>query len=160
MGGTPCCWWGGTPFQVWAGGYLIPGLDLGGVTPSCSWGVPPSRIRTGVPPVQDWMGYPLSKIGWVLLHPRLDGVPPPSKTGWVPPSSKTGWVPSLSKTGWGTSLHQETDQQSEHLLRGRRCASCVHAGGLSCIGQNTLWLHIKRQSGQNHSYFRRESSYQ
>ena len=26
----------------------------------------------------------------------------------------------------------ETEQHSEHLLRGGRCASCVHAGGLSC----------------------------
>ena len=25
------------------------------------------------------------------------------------------------------------EQHSEHLLRGGRCASCVHAGGLSCV---------------------------
>ena len=25
-----------------------------------------------------------------------------------------------------------TEQHSEHLLRGGRCASCVHAGGLPC----------------------------
>ena len=26
-----------------------------------------------------------------------------------------------------------TEQHSEHLLRGGQCASCVHAGGLSCL---------------------------
>ena len=36
----------------------------------------------------------------------------------------------LSKVG---TLPRETEQQSEYLLRGGRYASCVHAGGLSCL---------------------------
>ena len=33
-------------------------------------------------------------------------------------------------TGWGTP---PPNQQNEHLLRRGQCASCVHAGGLSCF---------------------------
>ena len=45
-------------------------------------------------------------------------------------------VPPISRTGWGTPpLHpRETEQHSEeHLPRGERYASCVHAGGLVSI---------------------------
>ena len=101
--------------------YPISGLDVGGGTLSQVWiggvphptdgVVPPSKIRMG-----GTLGYrpPPSKTGWVTLGTRLDGIPP-------------------SNTEWGTPPpHQETDQQSKHLLHGGWCASCVHAGGLSC----------------------------
>ena len=61
---------GGTPSQVWTGRYPIPGLDGG--THSADGGYPHPRsgqIPQGTPP-----------------HPRLDGIPPPSKTGWGTPS--------------------------------------------------------------------------
>ena len=43
-----------------------------------------------------------------------------------------GYPPCPRLDGVTPLPHQETDQQSEHLLRGGRYASCVHAGGLSC----------------------------
>ena len=54
---------GGTPSQVWNGGigYHIPGLDKGVPHPRSGW--------WGVPPSQDWIGYP----------------PPPTSTGWGAP---------------------------------------------------------------------------
>ena len=47
--------WGGTPSQVWVGGYPITGL--GGI-PSQVWmGVPPTMTGWGTPH-HDWIGYP------------------------------------------------------------------------------------------------------
>ena len=83
--------WGGTPSQVWMGGYPIPGLDGGYMIPGLdervptllTGNVPPFKIRMGVPP-----GTTTS----------------PSRTGWSTPLSKTEWgTASLSRTGWGTS---------------------------------------------------------
>ena len=115
----PADGWGGVPHSKSGWGYPIlltggyPILLTGGAPhPADRRGVPcprsgqrgsPSKIRTGGTPCQNWMGYPRS---W---HPGLDGVTRPP------------------------SPHQETDQHSEHLLRGRQYASCVHTGLLSCL---------------------------
>ena len=73
------------------------------------------------PPIQDWMGFPPP-------HPGLDGVPHLSRTGWGTPLSRTGWdIPPHPHPGL------ETEKHSEHLLRGGRYASSVHAGGLSFL---------------------------
>ena len=56
--------------------YPIPGLDRGVPHPA-DGGYPPSKIRMGVLPIQDWMGYPLPH--------QQDGVCPLSKTGWGTP---------------------------------------------------------------------------
>ena len=94
---------GGYPFQGPGGGYPIPGLD------------------GGTPPLHP-------DLGWVTPHPDL---------GWgTPPVQTLDRVhPPQSRTEWGTppSPGQKTEQHSEHLLRGGRYASCVHAGGLSCL---------------------------
>ena len=122
MGGTPFCWLGGTPPSKTGWGTPWPDLGQGSTSPSkTGWGTPLARAGTGVPPVQNWMGeYPPPSQTWdgggYQLCPRLDGYPPP-------PQSKTGW-------GKTPPPHH---QQSEHLLRGGRCASCVHAGELSCF---------------------------
>ena len=90
--------WGKVIFSVCPhlqGGYPVPGLDGG--TPSQVWTGGYPILLMGVTPIQDQD-----------RGPRLDGVPPP--------------LPN-----------HETDQQSKHLLRVRRYASCVHAGGLSCF---------------------------
>ena len=98
---------GGYPVLGLGGGYPIPGLDGGYPIPG--------RDR-GYPLAQDWMGTPNQQ----------DGVPPIQD--WM------GYLPS--KAGWGTPrprLYGVTLQSGgEHLLRGGRCVSCVHAGGLSC----------------------------
>ena len=126
------------------GGYPISGLDRGVPHPRSRWGVP------RVPHIQDW------DRGEVPPHPSLDGVPPiqtgigvprvpPSKTGWgTPIQTWDGGVPRVppppSNTGWGTP-----HQQSEHLLCSRWCASCVHAGGLSCLKSifGNMWCNLK-----------------
>ena len=56
-------------------------------------------------------------------------------TGWGTPLSKTGWCTPCS----GLDGVPPPRQQSEHLLRGGRCASCVHAGGLSCSSRLHTW---------------------
>ena len=101
---------GGTPSQVWPGGTpsLVqvppprPGLD-GVPPPRPGTRVPPSRTWDGVAPPQTWDQVPSRTWDWVLPPPDLGpGTPPPPQ-------------------------HSE-----EHLIRGGRYASCVHAGGLSC----------------------------
>ena len=114
----------GTPSQVWIGEgtsscwqeevpqypILLRGVPHPTSRQGVPWGIPWSRLDGGVPSIKSWMGYPPIQ-GWMGSgHPVQD------------------WMRYLStKTGWGTP-YQETDQQSEHLLRGGRCASCVHAG--------------------------------
>ena len=119
---------GGYPILP-TGEYPIPGLDQkvlhlrsgqGGVPhPRSGWGCPHPADGGGEggTPIQD--------------QERGRGWSSPSRNGWGT-LIETGWVtPCLDWMGY-TSPHQETDQHSEHLLRGGRYASCVHAGGLSC----------------------------
>ena len=82
-------------------------------------GVPPSQVG----------GYPLpGPGGW-------QGVPPFPHPGWgggYPfPTSRRG-VPPFPDPGGGGGEPQ-LKQYSVYLLHGRRYASCVHAGGLSCF---------------------------
>ena len=76
---------GGTPSQVWMGGYPILGLDRGIPHPRSGWGVP--QVWTeGYP--RSGRGVPHPRSGWGVPHPRsgqkvtpwlgLDGVPPPT----------------------------------------------------------------------------------
>ena len=136
LGGTPSqVWWqgeggvphprssqGGTPSQVWSGVPWVPpsarvphprsrGLPHLRSTPDLGWGAP--KTWMGYPP-QTWEGVPL---------------PPPRTWDWVPPRPGTGYPPDL---GLGTppDLGQGTPPP-EHLIRGGRYASCVHAGELS-----------------------------
>ena len=74
QGGTPSSWWGGYPILSPGGGVPHP-VDWGYPIPGPGGGYP---IQLTVPPVQDWMRYPLSRTGWGTPPcPRLDGVPPP-----------------------------------------------------------------------------------
>ena len=87
----------------------------------------------GCTPSQVWMGVPHRRSGEQdTPHQGLDGVPPPVQD-WM------GYLPPLWDWMEYPRLGQETDHHSEHLLHGRRYASCVHAGGLSCF----LFLHPK-----------------
>ena len=67
------------PMSRWGGGGTCP-RSRQGVPPIQDWmGYPPPLTWNGVPPtIQDWMGYPLTHLdlGWGNPHhPGLDGVP-------------------------------------------------------------------------------------
>ena len=116
-----------------------PGLDGGGrgAVPHPGGVPPPSRpgqgtpLGQGTPSIKIWPGYPHLGMGY----------PPPSRPGQGTPNPGMGYPPDLgwgTPPGWGTHLTwdgvpPQTEQHSEHLLRGGRYASCVHAGGLSCL---------------------------
>ena len=96
---------------------------------------------TGVPPDQDWSTSHQDHVPFYhfFVSPHLRG-------GVLHPRSGWGYLgyPSLTRSGWGTTPRPGTGYpprpgmgypsrgHSEHLLRGGRYASCVHAGGLSC----------------------------
>ena len=141
---TPSQVWdggGGTPSQVWVGGGGYPISGLGGVPHPRSRGVPHlrsgwggtlSQVR-GVPHLRS--GYPIPGLGG-----GVPGVPPIQV--WM-----VGGTPSQVWVGVPEPPH-ETEQHSEHLVRGGGCASCVHAGGLSCLRcmclMRSLLLHDKK----------------
>ena len=80
----------------------------------------PRLWTTGYP--HPWMGVPYA-ANW-----GGGGGPIQLMGGYPHPANRV--VPP-SRSVWGT--HRETELQREHLLRGGRYSSCVHAGGLSCL---------------------------
>ena len=127
------------------GGYPISGLGRGG-TPSQVWGM-------GYPPPPG-TGYPLPPdLGQGTPPGPGTGYPLPPDLGWVPPGPGTGYPPGpgMGYSPWtwdrvpppGPGMgypppdlgRLPPPQHSEHLLqlRAGRYASCVHAGGLSCL---------------------------
>ena len=90
-------------------------------------------------PIPDGGGYPhpvpMKGGGYpILLVGR--GTPIPD-LGWgVPPIQ----VRSQVRTGGG-GWHPQLEQHSMYLLHGGRYASCIHAGGLSCLYLN-LSIHL------------------
>ena len=95
--------------------------------------------RGGVPHLRSEVGgYPISGPGRGVPHLRFGGYP---ISGGVPhvwgdtPSQggpMSGGYPMSGGDPISGPTPHCTEQHSEHLLRGGRCASCVHAGGLSC----------------------------
>ena len=76
--------------------------------------------------------------GGTYLPADGEGVPNFLLTGAVPTMDRDvptlGRTPSFGKVPpFKVGLPQETEQHSEYLLRGGQYASCVHAGGLSCL---------------------------
>ena len=102
---------GGEGTTIWlTGGYPLP---------RSRWGVPSSQVQVG------GAGYPLPLPGkGVPLPPPGKGVPFPPPGKGVPPWP--GLIP-----GRGGGGYPLPEQHSMYLLRGRWCASCVHAGELS-----------------------------
>ena len=118
----------GYSIQGLGGGYPIPGPGGGYPIPGPG-GDTPSLVQVGVPHRRSRWGYPIPGLG--------GGYPIPGPGGGTPSCWCGGYLPS--RTGWGTPcpgldgvLPPSGDQHNEHLLRGGWCASCVHAGGLSC----------------------------
>ena len=98
---------GGTPFPSPGGGYSFPGLE---------WGTPHLDLRRGYPPP------PHLNLGRGTLQLDLGkGYPLPG-----PPTP-------TSRSGPRMGGYPQPEQHSVYLLRGGRYASCVHAGGLSCL---------------------------
>ena len=113
---------GGTPSQVWwQGGYPIPGL-VGGypLPPDLRWGTP-LDLGWGTP--KTWDGVPPQDLEWGTPQ-TWDLVPPLDLGLGTPPRPGTGYPP-------------------EHLIRGGRYASCVHAGGLSCCIVKTICMQYQ-----------------
>ena len=91
-------------------------------------------------------GYPGQVRRWgegVVPRPGLTGgwIPHPGLTGGTParsdlggyPSPQQGYPPSRGTPGSGTPPPPGAGQHMEYLISGGRYASCVHAGGLSCV---------------------------
>ena len=111
---------GGYPIQlIGGGGVSPPQVWTGGGYPSSWWGVAPSQV---------WMGG--------VSHPADGGTPFPG--GGIPHPAAGGYPIQLM--GVPPSL----PQHSVYLLRGGRCASCVHAGGLSFVSDK-FGLHSNMQ---------------
>ena len=76
-------------------------------------------------------------LGYLLPRSGQDwGTPAPHPgQDWGTPSPRTGlgYPPQP-----GLEYPSKTEQQSKHLLRGGRYASCIHAGGLSCFNMPLL----------------------
>ena len=103
--------------------------------PRSGWEYPqctPHPRLDRVLPIQDWMGYPpYPGRDTVSLCLGLDGVPPPRpRLDAVPPTPIQGW-----------------------MLRGGRCASCVHAGELSCLDFFLLHLSSKVKYSLHSAFF-------
>ena len=60
------------------------------------------------------------------------GVPPSQDGGYPLPMRLDEGTCPIELDG-GTPSSRETEQHSRYLLRGKRYAACVHAGGLSCF---------------------------
>ena len=95
------------------------------LVPGPSWGVAKSWPGWYLSPGWGYhiMGYPTARSGW--------GTPCPSQVRIGYPLPGQDGVPSPGQN-WGTPPPLQTEQQSEHLVRGGQYASCVHAG-LSCV---------------------------
>ena len=120
----------GVPCQVQlGGGGTLPGVSCWGYPArgvSC-WGVPcqGGTLLGGYPA----RGYPAGGVGYPAGGVPCWGVPCQGVQVCVPCQGCTlpGYPPSQVRKG-GTQL----GQQKEYSLHGRRYASCVNAGGLSC----------------------------
>ena len=120
-----CSHFGEVPHPADRGGYPHPRCPGGGVPhPGPGGGVPHPSSRRGTS-CSSW-GYPLP-------GPDLGLGTPPYRTGWGTHCARLDGVPPHRPRLMGYPPCQETEQHSEHLLRGGRYASCVHAGGLSCL---------------------------
>ena len=119
------------------------------VSPHLGGGGTPVRSREVPHPRSGWgEGVPHPRSGW--------GVPqvPPTRSGWGTPLPLLGQdgVPPRPGMGYPPDLGQGTPQtwdrvppdlgHSEHLLRGGRYASCVHAEGLSCSRLYLKWIKM------------------
>ena len=111
---------GGTLQGVYTVGGTLPGIFCQAVYPAGGvpfWGIPYLDTPWARTVGGTQVGYPPGRV------------PPQARTGGTQVGYPPGRVPHQARTGGGTQL----GQQKEYSLHGRRYASCVHAGGLSCL---------------------------
>ena len=133
---------GGTPYQVWIGGYPVPGLGCWGVPhPRSGWwggvlhprsrwwgGYPiPGLDSGGVPQVPapwlDDVSPPTTMTGWGTPPSWLDGVPPPATMtmdGVPPPLAFTQedfLVINMFAVEWGISCREGGSVETSHRER-------------------------------------------
>ena len=115
----------GEGYRVWEGEPWWGGTLAGGYPPGGGY---PGRGYPGGGTLPE--GVPCQGVPWWGYPPR----------GGYP----AGGVPCWGVPCWGGT---QLGQHREYLLHGGRYASCVHAGGLSCVWQVFEWLvykHIRR----------------
>ena len=124
LGGVPCpgvpCW-GGYPARgvPWSG-TPQPGQDGGGYPARSSWG--------GTLPGGQYPAWGVPCWGGTLVrYPPWPGQEGGGAT--LPGGTLVRYPPSQDRMGGGTQV----GQQKEYSIHGGRYASCVHAGGLSCL---------------------------
>ena len=114
-------------------------------------GYPPARSGWGTPPARSGWGTPSAGSGWSTPPPQpgQDGILRMAKSTWGTPSpGQDGVPPGQVRMGYfPPPPAPKTEQLSKHLLRGRRCASCVHTGGLSCFFNVCGFYIQKRKAG-------------
>ena len=150
---------GGVPRSGYPpGGVPRSGYPPGGWVPRFRYPPPPGGVpRSGYPPpgggTEVWVtppppggvprsGYPPWGGTEVRVPPggggggggyRGPGYPP----GGVP---RSGYPPGgVPRSGYPPGGGTRVGQQKEYSLHGGRYASCVHAGGLSCLNLNFTW---------------------
>ena len=98
----------------------------------CGGGGTPSQVCPGgVPHPRSGRGYPISGQGGWGTPWTWDGVPPGPGMGY-PPDLGRGTPQTWDRVPPWTWDGVHPPQHSKHLICGRRYASCVHTGGLSC----------------------------
>ena len=154
---TPHWDWMGAPPPSSSGLDVPPPVRTGWIPPLGLHGYPPNQDRMGYPPPTirtEWV-LPQSELDAPPPPSRLDGVPPSPCWDWMgyppPPSGLDGGTPPPPPSGLNEVLplsgldapHQDlmghppppprSAYRETEQLCGRRYASCVHAGGLSCL---------------------------
>ena len=111
------------------GGYPAQGVPC--------WGVPARGYPAGgtLPRGVFCQGYPAQGVpcwGYPAQGVPCWGstLPGGTQVGYHPSQVRTGEYPPQARSGWGGT---QLEQQKEYSLHSGRYASCVHAGGLSCL---------------------------
>ena len=120
-----------------------------GCSPSFLMLLPPS-FPTGGTPAFLMEEYSLPRSGWGYPFQGLAGgsTPFPSQSGGTPFSDLGRWYNPVLTWDLDRGCPQP-EQHSVYLLHGRRYASCIHAGGLSCCLCDVMWIETRGSCRRN-----------
>ena len=134
--------------NISVGGVPDPALDGGwGPDPALDGGgVPDPALDRGGFPIQPWMGGVPQP--WMGGTPSLGGTQP-----WMGGTHLHGgvpqpWMGGLPHLMGGVPHLWVPSRNSKHLLWlcGGQCASCIHAGGLSCVVSHLPFIWLTKSS--------------